>query len=287
MKKLETSCRKIIRQIQSLPDRTATSAMYILLGCLPLEAIIDQRRLTAIVSMMKNPILFDVILRQISVKSTSSKSWVMTTEKLLRKYKLPSILDVYGKQPSKGKWKAEIKKKINAHWKERIEGEANSKSSLKFLNCSFKNHPHAVWSWTENEFEVRKAIIQAQLLTGTYTLQYNGAAFNQTTDNTCPLCKEETEDTTHFVSICSFLEEKRRPLLQKLFMKIPFVLQHHPASVSWSNELITQLLLNPYHFDVEDILTLSSSNINEIGRISRQLCFSLHKERAKESGYRI
>ena len=288
VKKLETSCRKILRQIQSLPDRVATSALHILLGCLPLEAVIDQRRLTSIVSMLQNPLLLEIMLRQISVKSRSSKSWVITSEKLLRKYKLPSIIEVYEQQTAKERWKIEVKKKIQSYWKEKIEGDASSKTSLKFLNCNFKCQTHYVWSWSEgNEFEVRKAIIQAKLLTGTYTLQYNRAAFNQTTDRTCPLCKVETEDTTHFVSSCTFLEEIRRPLIAKLFMKIPLVLQYHPTNITWSDEMLTQLILDPSHPDVVDILPLNSFHIDEICKISRQLCFTLHKERAEALGYSI
>ena len=57
-----------------------------------------------------------------------------------------------------------------------------------------------------------------KLLTGSYILQVNRAAFNQNhVDLTCMLCQQGPEIVDHFLVECSALEEKRRPIMDSIF----------------------------------------------------------------------
>ena len=72
------------------------------------------------------------------------------------------------------------------------------KSSLSYLDVSKcrLDVTHPVWaSVGSNPTETRKAVIKARLLSGSYTLQANRAAFNQyQVSGQCPLCQGDPED---------------------------------------------------------------------------------------------
>ena len=124
---------------------------------------------------------------------------------------------------------------------------------MKHLNISHSRSPHLVWrSTTHNPRDVRRTNIKARLLCGAYILQTTRDVFNQTRNTICPLCEEEDEDITHFLLICSHLEEHCRPLLKHIIDTIPIVYQQHPSQ--WSSELLIQLVLDPTHLSIQNIL---------------------------------
>ena len=89
----------------------------------------------------------------------------------------------------------------------------------------------------------RRAQLKCRLLTGTYILQGNRAAFNQyQVDPTCRLCSVSPETRQHFISECSFLNPERSAFIEKL-QENP-ALQHIPSSQFQNPELVTQLTLD-------------------------------------------
>ena len=103
-----------------------------------------------------------------------------------------------------------------ATWKQDIE----EKSSLKYVNTDLLKvgKSHHVWSTTRNSIhDSRRAQIKSKLLTGTYILQGNRAAFNQyQVNSTCKLCSAAPETRQHFISECDFLEKERIDYIEKL-----------------------------------------------------------------------
>ena len=92
---MEVAHRPLIWNIQVLPKRTANgSIVYILAGSLPIEALIDRKRLNMILPLANNRTLYDLINRQSSVKKHTSNSWVIVTQSILHKYYLPYITDI-------------------------------------------------------------------------------------------------------------------------------------------------------------------------------------------------
>ena len=275
MKKLTAGQNEVLRNIQTLPQRTATSSLYILLGTLPVQATIEQRQLSCIPSIAKNDTIFEVMINQIAMKKMNSNSWFIIVEKLLLKYGLPKLLEVVEKEFEKEKWKEIVKKAVFEYWKKQIEVEATEKTSLKYMNIHFSKSPHIIWSTTSHDVrDVRRANIKVRMLTGTYILQANRKAFNQTKNSTCPLCGKEDEDMIHFITECDKLENVRFSLM-KIFIKlVPYVYINHPSI--WSRQMITQLILDPSHDSITEILPLNDATIQRLEKWSRILLYKIH-----------
>ena len=281
MKRLETAHRALLRDIQGLPKRTATPAVYLLSGSLPLEAQIDRRRLRILPSLRDNPTLRAIIHRQIAIKPDKSHSWVVETQALLRKYQLPHICKVVELVNSKVQWKRAVDEAIQEYWSDHIEEEARQKSTLKHLSKLFTiNKPHQLWQATGNTVrDVRRATIKGKMLAGTYILQSTRAQFNQTKITVCQMCKEEDEDLPHFLVSCPALRNAREPLLSRIFDQIPKVYQNHPET-GWPAERITQLVLDSSHPELMAMLPLSMDLRFRMEKDTRLLCFSLHRARS-------
>ena len=288
IRKLEVAMRAFMKNIITLPTRAANACLHIMLGCLPSEAIIDQRQIILINSICNNPLLLEIIINQLALRELKSSSWVIATQKLLRKYELPPMLEVIASEYTAEKWKTTVKKAVNRYWKKKIEADAETKSSLAYLNLTFNpGKPHIVWRAAMSDSrDVRRAIIKSRMMTGTYTLQANRAAFNQTSDKTCPLCGCGDENITHFTISCPATEHKRAPFIQEIMDIIPRVYQNHP-STDWTPEMMTHLVLDPTHKNISDILPLAKKLLHGVEKVSRILCFTLHKFRATMLEYRI
>ena len=142
--------------------------------------------------------------------------------------------------PSKTEWKRLLNDAVNsateATWKQDIE----EKSSLKYVNTDLlkvgKSHHVSI-------HDSRRAQIKSKLLTGTYILQGNRAAFNQyQVNSTCKLCSAAHETRQHFISECDFLEKERTDYIEKL-QKLP-VLINIPSAQVQNPEFLTQLTLD-------------------------------------------
>ena len=118
------------------------------------------------------------------------------------------------------------------------------KSSLKYVNpnSSKVGQTHRVWSTVRNCLtDSKRAQLKCKLLTGTYILQGNRAAFNQyTVDSTCKLCSAASETRQHFIAECSAYEPDRGVYAEKLGNNP--VLPDELKSDLLNPELFTQLI---------------------------------------------
>ena len=98
-----------------------------------------------------------------------------------------------------------ISSSVEETWREDIQ----SKSSLKDINPNKVKvgQSHPVWSTVRNSVcDSRRAQMKCRLLTGTYTLQSNRAAFNKhAVDAICKLCRSAPETRQHFLVECQAL----------------------------------------------------------------------------------
>ena len=80
--------------------------------------------------------------------------------------------------------------------------DIKSKKLLCYLQtCSLSiSIVHSVWKKIETVKQVKRCIITARNLTGTYTLMAHHNVFNRTMDPTCPHCQLGPEDLQHMVS---------------------------------------------------------------------------------------
>lgn len=289
--KFESFQRKMLRQFQFLPKAPppANAAVYGLLGVKPVEAIIDTAMLTLFgnISRDLNSIERELALRQLAVKSFKSKSWFMKIRSILNKYNLMSIFDVVANPPDKNKWKSAITRAIDSYWNDRLQEDATDKSSMNHMNTNEMRvgKTHQVWSTlSTNCREITQAGVKARLLTNTYVLQSNRAKFNQyKVDDTCLLCENEPEDRCHFLLRCSALEAPRTHHLKQLMEIVVNESSAEEASIIVNNQQLTlQLILDCSHPSITSILTMSPTTIDSIERISRKLCYILHRHRSAQ-----
>ena len=167
---LEKFQRKVLKCLMGIPERTATAALYIISGLLPIDAQLDIKYLSFLFSMISHDgRLKDLILRQYIMKKAKSNSWITNIKFILQKYALPSVVDLISNCPTKIEWKRSVKDAIIKHVSAALEEEVKCKSTLVYLNPYFNMDTcHNVVSYISNPREVRRACMKCQMLTGTY-----------------------------------------------------------------------------------------------------------------------
>ena len=140
----------------------AYSISLILLGILPIDVVLHKNALTTFVNMIryKSSIENDIALRQIVMKDESEKELLYLHQKDSKTIQSP------------------IKISVEASWKSDIK----SKPSLKYINPDSLKvcRTHHMWTTVRRGiYDSRRAQLKCKILTGTYHLQGNRAAFNQ------------------------------------------------------------------------------------------------------------
>jgi hypothetical protein len=132
LRMIEDFHRATLRALQSLPERTATQAVYLLSGVLPIEGLIHIRKLSLIgaIARLGNKVLSEVAVRQCGMKDMSSDSWFKDVELLLLRYGLPTTNVLLQDPVPKLRWKKLLKSAVHLHWTRRLSHEAADKTSL-------------------------------------------------------------------------------------------------------------------------------------------------------------
>ena len=93
VKSLEQFHRNILRQLQTLPTRTVTCAIYLLSGVPTLECLLDIQIASLLVRVGRQPSspLARIGFYQLSVKNTKSSSWYVYVAKRLTRYGLDAV----------------------------------------------------------------------------------------------------------------------------------------------------------------------------------------------------
>ena len=255
VKLLEVFHRSSLRNILGLPQRTAISALHILTGVPPMEAILDIKIIMFLHTLLSKPgPTRDVIIRQYAMKGWNSHSWVVQAKRILQKYSLPTIPDLAFSDTSRTEWKKLTKQAVHSRTSEIITEEAKEKSTLRFLTPTFTyGTPHISITHTKNPREVSRSNIKLRLLTGTYKLQTMAHKYKQSPSPTCPLCTLSNEDTQHFILQCRVLNPVREKYICGIKEEIPRVYTYREHIIS-SPKLFTQLILDSSHEDVCHLL---------------------------------
>ena len=281
---LEQLQRKVIRQIQSFPINTAFTAVYGLLGIRPIEQELDIRKLVLLGNVFLNKDSLEIAQRQLAVKSYESKSCFSVCNRLLHKYKLPSIYNVCKNIQSMKKWKQLVNTAIDTYvlsqWMDK------PKKSLLYLNIESLRVGKVHQSWSSlrnNPVAVKRSIPKLRLLTGSYILQENRARFNQcNTDATCALCRDGHESRMHFLVVCSRLQFVRQNYIERLKGLLYLENSEIIADSYISDpEKLTQIILDCSVYGARGVLKLGKETVMNIERLSRNLCYALHKCRSE------
>ena len=265
-----------------LPDNAANPSPYILLGALPIEHIINKKRLGMLGCILRKEDSKEhsIAYRQLATKSIHDKSWFQQTEKLLHKYKLPSAHTLLQNMPPKVIWKAAVAKAVEDYASTTLKQECKIRSSMKYLNydCFEVGKPHPLWSTVSiTTRDVQRAAIKAKIITGTYTLQANRARFNQFEDSSCPLCEAECEDYHHFIMTCPALKQTRDHYLEEIHT----LFKRNKSETKWYYIIEDRRYSLQCILDASKLQWLIGNQLPiPIESISRRLCYALHLTRS-------
>ena len=267
---LETYHRQNLRCIQHLPRSTANSAVHLLIGIPPIEALIDIRAL----SMLRNILIVDhpspltlfmrdFMVRQLAMKDNPSCSWAGRMRLLTEKYGLPSVGTLLEETPSKEEWKKLIQDVVMQSWTTKLQEDTKSKTSLSLLDtegcCADQMHP--VWADIENPLTVRKAVVKAMLLVQRYPVTTCKTAGSRMCE-LCPMCQCEPESMMHFILHCPNLAATRANYLPK-------ILEHCRAlQLSIDPPELLRYIIDSNHPDVR--------GIPDYEALTRNYIFKLH-----------
>ena len=283
---LDLMLKQTLKHILSLPNNTADPAPFILSGLIPAEGLIHLKALTFfgnICRLHDSSVERKIAERQLSIKCDTSNSWFITVKMLLVRYNLPCAFEVFNNTPSKQSWNKLVTTHVNEYWTDRIVACAELYSTLQHLSVADYRpgnlHPTAQTN-TCCSREVTRTAVKLKILTGTYILQSNRAAFNKNeVDPTCLLCGRSSETLAHFILHCAALEEVRRDVLSDIsvYLYNPCEVQFHMLS----EEEQLQLLIDVGKTNVyQNCAYLRKFNVRaKYERLSRRLCFNLHERR--------
>ena len=86
MERLKSYQRKICRQLQQLPERCASTAVYALLGMEPIETAIDRNMLSLFMGIARLPdyVEFKIIQRELYMADTYDHNFICRVKKILK-----------------------------------------------------------------------------------------------------------------------------------------------------------------------------------------------------------
>ena len=140
----------LVTTVQSLPTRTATCVVYLLLGALPVEAELHKRQLSLLYNILvsKNETIVELTKHQIAINLDNELSFYCRVHDILYLYNLPPLAELQTDIPSKD----QCKQAVNAYWTEKLQEEVSQKSTLVYLKYdSLKiSESHSVWTSLES-----------------------------------------------------------------------------------------------------------------------------------------
>ena len=267
IQKLEIYLKKLLKQVQNLPERTANEATYLMMGRIPVVGELHKRILKTFGNIIRkdNSIEKDIALRQLALKGQNSDSWFSKLDEISEKYSLNSPHDLIVNPPTKSSWNRSVGTTINEYYINQMVKDAENKSSLKFLH--FGTEP----------FAVTMAAVKVKLATGTLTLHEHKAKFARKGEvsSLCPMCKQETENTAHFILQCASLQEVRKPFMDKILSYLETNENLTPYVTDLlEDQNMLQLLIDCTKFD---FIPLKERSYLET--LSRGLCYKLYLQR--------
>ena len=278
--------RKTLRSIQSLPQCTASSAVHLLLGVLPLEPEIHRKQLSLLHAIIRgtNPSLLALMDRQLATEEINSHSFFTKTESLLSMYSLPDIATLKNMDLSKNQWKKLVKDKIQKLWTDTLVTDLQQKSTLKYCNVADMKIGaiHPVWESVEAcTYDVKKGITKVRMLTGTYFLPGRRTILEESEEESiCQICRLGKEDVLHLLTRCSETYAIRVECIRELKLLIDTTLGERFWMLNIKTNVDLVRLILDSSFFIADIKTKRKETLrHRIEFITRTMCHRIHIHR--------
>ena len=286
---MEKFYRKILRQIQSLPDSTACEAVYLLSGRIPIEGLIHQRALGLFGAICRLP--YDNNIRKLAARQMAvgdnQYSWFYMIGQLGTRYSINVNENLIWPRP-KAQWKEEVKRTVNNFWTAKLQSETVHKKTLEwFITRTDTAQVHPLWlTCAGDPRKVEAAATRARLLVGRFSTQSVRARYSGSGSKLCQLCLEEDEDTIHLLIRCHRLQHCRSnkvEILKQLYaeekLPPPNTDQEICSAILNGDCFISSTQLSPLQM-LADIVRISNPDlIYRSNMVASLLCISLVKER--------
>ena len=276
VEKLEDFYRSTLRRIQNLPQSTASCAVYLLIGAIPVEGLIHLRMLTLFVNISRlgerHP-LRELALRQLAL--SRPQSWFCHLHRIAETYSV-NINQALLSPWSKEHWKEYCETAIKCYWHRKFLSESHHRTTMRFLILDHKQiKPHGCWSACGvYPHLVPAAVTRMRLMVGRAGLRQ--ASWRK--DIICPLCKVEEESIEHFLVTCPKLSNHRTD-----FSRLCTLYKDDNRRLPGSIEEITSALMNGdcYRSSVPplEVISLTDSSRDIAQNLCSSICMRLYKER--------
>jgi hypothetical protein len=103
IQKLEIYLKKLLKQVQNLPERIANEATYLMMGRISVVGELHKRILKTFGNIIRkdHSIEKDIALRQLAMKGQNSDSWFSKLDEISENYSLNSPHDLIVNPPTK------------------------------------------------------------------------------------------------------------------------------------------------------------------------------------------
>ena len=131
--------RATLNWIQHLPQNTASPAVYLLIGSLPVEGLLRLRILSFFMCIIHQSTSaeYAIVKRQLVMNDTSSHSWDIIVGNILHQYKLPSAFKLRDEPRKKRKWKRQTHMAVHSDWTKKLPDAGKKMSTLKYLDLVY------------------------------------------------------------------------------------------------------------------------------------------------------
>ena len=184
-----------IEKLLKLQSATPECVIWFLAGCLQLKSLLHLRQMSLFGMLSRlqqgdNPLANHA---RYVFSTAGSKSWFHQVQATFLQYSLPHPVTFLDNPRSQAVSKARVKSAVIEHWETKLRGQASLLTSLKYFKPSFmslsKTHP--IFSTCgSSKYEISKAIIQAQFLSGRARVETLTRHWDPTNrEGFCSLCK--------------------------------------------------------------------------------------------------
>ena len=163
-----------LENFQRLYKSTPAEVVYFLAGSLPGRALLHLRQLSLLGMISRlgpSHILHQLGVQALSSPSDYQCSWFHQLRDLCQDYSLPHPMTILSDPPTSVSFKNTCKKKVIDFWNQKLRESASRKDSLYLFKADFMSltKPHPIWTSAGcSPFEVKKATVQARMLSGRY-----------------------------------------------------------------------------------------------------------------------
>ena len=290
--------KRTLQNLLKLSVNSPASLVCFTAGSLPGTAILHQRQLSlfGMICRLPNDFLNQHAHQVLLSSSPASKSWFLQIRDLLLQYKLPHPLQLLENPPTKEAFRKLVKSKLFDYWEVKFRSESSVLPSLPYFHPEFLSlrAPHRLWTTAGRKpYEVAKARIQLLFLSSQYPcgkLTKNWSLTNPEGFCTFEDClnSSQLESPEHILMNCPAYSTVRTKMIS-MCLNVK-----HPITKSLvtrilltnSTEKIMQLLLDCSSMPnvVKSAQVYGDQIYNDLFYLSRNWCFSVHRERMKRLG---